>query len=63
VGEIHTVICAVLFLNLTVKLHYNLLIFDEVTDKTKLAPFYGSRCSYVTYVHRFASYWLWTAPI
>jgi len=35
------------FLNLTVKTALNVLIFDEVTDKTKLAPFYGSRCKYV----------------
>ena len=25
-------------------MHYNPLIFEEVTDKNKLAPFYGSRC-------------------
>jgi len=24
----------------------NPLIFDEVTDKNKLAPFYGSRCRF-----------------
>jgi len=36
-------------LNLTVKLHLNLLMFHEVTNKNKLAPFYGSAC--ILYLH------------
>jgi len=31
------------FQNLTVKTTLKLLIFDEVTDKNKLAAFYGPR--------------------
>ena len=34
------------FLNLTVKMALKYVVFDEVTDKNKLAPFHGLYCVY-----------------
>jgi len=49
------------FKNLTVKTAVKSLICDEVTDKTKLAAFYGSQCITTTTAisRRSLLYFIW----
>jgi len=46
VAEVDTVTCHS-FVNLTVITALKSVDFDEVTDKNKLAPFYGPRCRHL----------------